>query len=284
MIDEMLQRMAVLIAGVILVGATPPAWAETLSPIPATGLAVSAVNSNDDKWVFSSALYLWAMELSGTATIQGNSASVSLPLDEAFSKMDLGFTAYFDLAKPQYGFYVNLNYFLLAFNGTHAGGRPFVTLDTQAWIVESACYYRILDHAGKLPARLYVVAGGRYWNLHNNIGVNTGSGRNADADTIWLLDPIVGLRLQAYVTKRIHIQGQTDVGGFDLGYQTSRFSWQLMGTVGYDFTMPAMKLPSTVFAGWRQINDQYYRGDGLDKTGYHFNFSGIILGLSCQVF
>ncbi len=242
--------------------------------------AAPATSADEDKWTFTSPLYMWAAALTGTATLQGNNVTLDESFTDLLDNMDGGFMAYLQLAKPQYGFYVNPNYYSLSFDGRANGTK--LTLDTQMWIIEMAGFYRIWDHAGERPAALYVVGGLRYWNLHNNLQVQ-GLGSTADGD--WLLDPMIGLRFKEYITKRVHLMGQTDVGGFNLAGQTSRFSWQLMANIGYDFTMPVIKKPSTVFAGWRQINVQKTSGSGtVNQDAFNLNMSGILVGLNVELF
>jgi hypothetical protein len=240
--------------------------------------------ADEDKWTFNAPLYLWAPALTGTATLKGNNVRVDESFTDLKDNMTQGFMAYLELGKPQYGFYVNPNYFALSFDGKE--GPVKATLDLNLWIVEMVGYYRIWNMEGDRPASLCVIGGARYWSLHENIQLKLPIvGKSADADSQWLLDPIIGLRFNEYITKRLHVMAQSDVGGFNIGYQTSRFSWQLMGTLGYDFTMPLIKKPSTVFVGWRQINLQKTSGSStVDQNAINLNFSGMLLGLNVHWF
>jgi hypothetical protein len=272
------QLAAAVITIVSLTGGFASAQTNETSSMPQAGMTLGAT-ADEDKWTFNSPLFLWAPALNGTATLKGNSIRASQSFTDLYDHMDKGFMAYLELGKPQYGFYVNPNYFALNYDGK--AGPLKATLDLDLLIIEMVGYYRVWNTGGDRPASLDVLGGARYWNLHENLQLKSRiTGTSTDAETQWLLDPMIGLRFNDYITKRMHITAQADVGGFDLGYQTSRFSWQLMGTVGYDFTMPVIKKPSTVFAGWRQINLQKTQGN----NAINLTFSGILLGLNVQLF
>jgi hypothetical protein len=284
--------MFAVLTAVCLSGLTRQVRAEaTTAPETATApgstdatVATPATASEEDKWRFNSPLYLWAPALTGTATLKGNNVRVDESFTDLKDNMTQGFMAYLELGKPQYGFYVNPNYFALDFSGHEGPAKVDLGLDLT--FVEMVGYYRIWNTEGDRPANLYVLGGARYWNLHENLRLKIPIvGVSETADTQWLLDPMIGFRFTEYITKRVHIMAQTDIGGFNLGYQTSRFSWQLMGTVGYDFTMPVIKKPSTVFAGWRQINLQKTSGSStVNQNAINLNFSGILVGLNVQLF
>jgi hypothetical protein len=253
--------------------ATAPAPTDATAPQPAA--AAPAADNDEDKWSFSAPLFMWAPSLNGTVTARGQSLRVSQSFTDLYDHMNKGFTAYLQLAKPQYGFYVAPNYYDLLFNGKV--GPIKGRLETQLWIIDMMGMYRIWDHEGDRPAALYAIGGARYWNLHNNVRIQSAG---TAASNNWLLDPTIGLRFTDYITKNLHLMVQSDMGGFDMGQQTSRFSWELIADLGYDFTMPVIKKPSTFFAGWRQINDQHSQG----STGYNLNFAGPIVGLSVSLF
>jgi len=283
--------IAVLTAG-CLSGMTRQARAEATTapeivsaPVSVdTTAAAPATSAGEDKWTFNSPLYLWTPALTGTTTLKGNTVRVDESFTDLKDNMTQGFMAYLELGKPQYGFYVNPNYFALDFSGRQGPAKVQLGLDLT--FIEMVGYYRIWNTEGDRPANLYVLGGARYWNLHENLKTKIPIvGTSTTADTQWLLDPMIGLRFNEYITKRVHIMAQTDVGGFNLCYQTSRFSWQLMGTVGYDFTMPVIKKPSTVFAGWRQINLQKTSGSStVNQNAINLNFSGVLVGLNVQLF
>jgi hypothetical protein len=110
------------------------------------------------------------------------------------------------------------------------------------------------------------------------------SAKVSGGETETLYDPIVGLRYQQYFTPKLHVWVQGDVGGFDIGQDTSRFAWQVWPLLGYDFTMPVIKKPSTFFAGYRLLDSQNHQGSGADEQGYHLLFHGVTVGLNVELF
>jgi hypothetical protein len=285
---NMKRTMVAILTTVFLTGSFARVWADEAAPAPAMApqteaapteqmapVPAATAGSDEDKWTFNSPLYMWAPALNGHVTARGQGANVNQSFTDLYDHLDKGLTAYFELAKPQYGFYVAPNYYDLTFDGKVNGSKA--SLNTQLWIIDIMGEYRIWNLEGDRPASLYLLGGVRYWNLHNNLRIN-GSGRAADGS--WLLDPTIGLRFHEYITKRVHFMTQADMGGFGMGQQTSRFSWEFMANVGYDFTMPVIKKPSTFFLGWRQINGQHHQG----SNSYNLTFSGPQAGLNVQLF
>jgi hypothetical protein len=275
--------VAAVLATLCLSGLVVRTNAEEITSATAPEVAQQAASQDEDKWVFNSPLYLWASGMSGTATVNGRRVSYDLSFTDIYDHLDVGFMAYFELAKPQYGFYVQPNYDALSADGGSGGIKA--QLETQLWIVEFGGFYRIWNSASDRPANLYAVVGGRYWNIHNNLTVKDPIlGKQTGADTAWLCDPIVGLRFTEYLTKKVHVWVQGDIGGFGIAENTSRFSWQVMPLIGYDFTMPVIKKPSTVFAGWRWLNVQHLQSTSSGKTSIDLTMSGVIVGVNVQLF
>jgi len=276
--------MIAVLAAVCLTGLTRSVRGDETNVALSAAAQEAMTPANEDKWTFKAPLYLWAMALTGTTTLKGNNVRVDESFTDLKDNLTGGFMGYLELGKPQYGFYVNPNYFALSYSARK--GPVKVTLDTNLWFIEMGGYYRIWNTEGNRPASLDVIGGARYWNLHNNLQLRAPIvGRSAVAETQWLLDPMIGLRFREYITPRVHVLAQSDVGGFNIGDHTSRFSWQLLGTLGYDFTMPLIKKPSTVFAGWRQINVQKTSGSStVNQTAINLNFSGMLVGLNVELF
>ena len=274
------RAMIVVLGTVCLSGLVRPARADEITVASAPVATPDATGQEDDKWTFTAPLYLWASGVEGGISINGRRANFDLSFDQVFNHLDISIQAYLQLAKPQYGFYVQPNYMKLSADGGTAHIKA--DDDLQLWIVEFGGFYRIWHSGTDRPANLYAVAGGRYWNIHNEITIKDPLGKTEAASTVWMMDPIVGLRFTEYFTKRLHVWVQADVGGFGISDDTSRFSWQVMPLLGYDFTMPVIKKPSTVFAGWRQINVQYLNGGSANS--FDITFSGVLVGLNVNLF
>ena len=274
---------AAIPAAVCLSGLVVRTYAQEITATTEPALAAPPVSQDEDRWAFNAPLYMWAAGMSGNVTVKNRSANFDLSFTDIYDHLDVGFMGYFELAKPQYGFYVMPIYDALTADG--GVGNLSAELKTQLWIVEAGGFYRIWKSAADRPASLYAVAGGRYWNLHNNLTITDPVlGDQSVSTTTWLCDPIVGLRFREYLTSKVHVWVQTDVGGFGISEHTSRFTWQVMPLLAYDFTMPVIKKPSTVFAGWRWLNIQNVNSSNGEKNAIHLDMSGVVVGLNVQLF
>ena len=277
--------MIVMVGAVCLAGLVIPARAAEVAAAPAAAAAPvldPAAGQDEDKWVFNSPLFIWAVGLKGSVSAGGRTVHVDESFQDLIKATDVAFMGYFELAKPRYGFYAQPNYMQLSASGGDRIVKANVT--SEMWIVEFGAFYQIWKSNSDRPASLDILAGGRYWSIHNELTLKDPLGSTSGASSSSLFDPILGLRFQEYFTKRFHARVQGDIGGFDLSNSQSRFSYQILPTVGYDFTMPVIKKPSTVFAGWRQINVQHDNHSTSHKEEYNLNFQGVIVGLNVQFF
>ncbi|MCG3149104.1 MAG: hypothetical protein PCFJNLEI_02563 [Verrucomicrobiae bacterium] len=237
---------------------------------------------NEDKWVFNSPLYIWASGMDGSVTARGNSTEIDYSFSDLNENMELGFQGYFELAKKKYGFYAQPSYMKLAVDGSTGPIDTEVT--SEMWIVEFGAFYKFLTWEGKRPGSLAAVAGGRYWSINNDLKVKAPLGTANFGDSNSLFDPILGLRYHQYFTKKFHVWMQGDVGGFDISSSQSRFSWQVMPMVAYDFNMIVINKPSTVFLGYRILGIQHSEGSGANEHSFNIRLNGLLVGLNVQLF
>ncbi len=275
---SMIALLAICLAGRIgsVRAADEPA---TTPPVVSQPVEVQTYpTQEEDKWQFTSPLFFWFMGMSGNVAANGTGADVNMRPGDISEHAEGSFVGFFQLAKPQYGFYLQPNYLKI---GTELDD-PSVqgNIHVQTWILEAAGFYRIWKSDTERPAELFAVGGLRYWNIHTTGTINGSPiGR-----TGWLLDPMLGLRFKEYLTQRVHVWCQGDVAGFDISSDSSRFSWQIMPLIGYDFTMPVIKKPSTVFGGYRWLAFQKFKGGAGADSGAHLVFEGAIVGLNVDLF
>lgn len=256
--------------------ATAPA---TTQPIEAPPLALQPPENQPDKWSFTSPAYAWIAGLSGTVEAHGHTANVDASAQDIFKHSDFGFVGYFQLAKPRYGFYTEPTYLELSDSG-HAGPVS-ANVDVQALVLDFGGFYKFFEWEGEHQGSLAAVAAGRYYYLHTSLTLsNPELGKVSTGDTRSLIDPIIGLRYEQYIIPKLHVWCQGDIGGFDISEDTTRFSWQLQPTLGYDFTMIVIKKPSTVLVGYRALNIQNRNGD----NSFHIGMNGVVLGLNVNLF
>ncbi len=238
------------------------------------------VVEDKDKWSFTSPLLFWFPALKGSATAKGRTADVDLDMGDIANHTDVGWVAFFDLSKDRFGVYVQPNY--LKISGDAKSGGTSASLETQLWIVETAAHYNFWEWGGDYHGSLAGVGGLRWWQVHNDLKVKNPTA--SAGETTSLYDPFFGLLYNQYYTPKFHVRVQADVGGFDLGRDTSRFAWQVWPLLGYDFTMPVIKKPSTFFAGYRLLDSQHHTGSGANEQGYHLLFHGVTVGFNVMLF
>jgi hypothetical protein len=245
--------------------------------------AQPAPGEEEAKLTFTSPLLFWLAGVKGDVSTPAGKVDVDLSPGDVSEHTEIGFIGYFDLSKGKVGAYLMPTYINLSADGTFPAGKA--TLDTELWIVDFAAHYKFWQWAGNKPGSVDALAGGRYFSLQNELRYKaTGGGTTKRTSSNDLFDPIIGLRYQQYFTKKFHVWVLGDVGGFDLSENQSRFCWQLMPLVGYDFTMPVIKKPSTFFAGYRCVGTEHEEGGPAIKTTENLKFHGVILGLNVELF
>jgi hypothetical protein len=260
-----------------------PTQETTTETAPAPEPNMILLPGESDKWVFTSPLFFWIAGLKGDIAAKGQKVDVDLSPTEIMDHTDIGFTGWFDLTKDRLGFYINPTFMRLEADAKFAAGKANESLEQ--WIVEFGAHYNVWQWSGPNRGNLAVVAGGRYWSIHNDLTLKPTGGPNSHAiDSEDLFDPIIGLRYQQYYTEKIHSWVQGDVGGFDISESQSRFSWQIMPAIGYDFMMPVIKKPSTVFAGFRMIGIEHEKGGPANKSSINLKYYGAIFGLNVIFF
>ena len=275
-------KMIALMSAVSLTGPLASIRANDAIPTPELSAGEPAAEQDANKWKFTSPLIFWLPAMNGTVSAKGRSADVDLSMSQIADHTDVGFVGFFDVSNDRFGIYAQPNY--MKISGDVSSDSGSASLETQLWIVETAARYSFWKWEGNHPGSLAALAGLRWWQLHNELTIQTEGGTFSGAETKSLYDPIVGLLYQQYFTPKFHVRVQGDVGGFDLGNETSRFAWQVWPLLGYDFTMPVINKQSTVFAGYRLLNSQRHEGSGADERGYHLLFHGVTVGLNVVLF
>jgi len=240
--------------------------------------------ADEDKLKFTSpTFYLWASGLEGDVTMAGQTVPVDVGFDKLFEHTDLGWSGYFELEKGPFGAYLQPNYMALSAEGDLPGPLGNATIEQRLWIVEGALQYRFWQSQGEHPWQLTALAGLRWWNNQFNIKIKGGTlGGFEAARSGNLYDPTIGLRVEKYVTDKLHFRIQGDVGGFDIGHDTSNFAWQILPTVGYDFTL--FNKPFTPFIGYRCLASEFESGSGKTKNGANFKMQGFLVGFNWVIF
>jgi hypothetical protein len=252
---------------------TPAVRDQPAEPRPGLEPRNSAA-SVEDPWQFSVVPLLWLSGVNGNVTVNGHKADVDVGFDQLFQHFNGGFMADFDLRKSKFGFYVQPNYMQL---GAGANAGPFSgNDDITIWIVEGGGYYQFAKWGEDKPLTLEAVVGVRYWSLHNDFTLRGSGGivNFSGSDSTSLVDPLVGLHVQKYLTEKLSVTVRGDVGGFGISNHSSDLSWQAVALIGYDFTRHF-----ALYAGYRALALREGSGSGSGQKGADLVLNGALIGL-----
>jgi hypothetical protein len=265
------------------------------------------VASDDpDAWRFQSALYGWAIGVSGNMTARGQTVDVNANFFQVLDKSDslAAFMGYFEADKGKVGFYTDIVWTKLGFDkslvsyrnplpGVQVSARTNVALTTTMTIIESGGLYE-LAHWQNSPDSFTAIdglVGFRYWNntadLNLNIigsldvaalGIERGRtfsiARNGGLE--WI-DPVLGLRMRHQFTPSQHLMVRGDVGGFGLA---SQFAWQAAAIYNYSWQFSGYSLGALI--GYRALGVSYVRGTGIETNGVDAVLHGPLIGFNIR--
>ena len=236
-----------------------------------------AADDEPDRWRFITAPYVWGSGMEGDATIRDIDIDIDLGFDDILDATEIGFQTYLELRKQRFGFFAAPSY--LKLSGDADAGPLSADFDQEWWTVEGGGFFNLVHTPGDdTPFTLDLIAGLRYWNVNTEVSVEGGGPLGVDLEvdnTFEILDPIIGLRMKEYITRKLSISIRGDVGGFGISDgETSDFSWQAIGLLGYDLSRRF-----TVMAGYRALGI-----DAQENSGNSFDviFQGIMAGLQIR--
>lgn len=216
--------------------------------------------------------YLWTSGLEGEVGSRGRSAEVDLSLSDIVKNLDGALMLPIELRKGRWGLFSELILIKLSDqSGTPGPLFGSVEVGADETLVQLLPFYRIIPQD---PVALDVLAGGRLWHISAELDFTPGvlEGVIVDATERWI-DPIIGVRTIAEIGKRWRIHGYGDLGGFGI---SSDFTWQLLGTIGYQIG------GGTVLRfGYRHLDVDFEN----EENGFIFDTvtGGWILGVSIRL-
>ena len=237
-------------------------------------------SSGDRKWEFQVIPYFWLASLDGDVTVKGIESSVSLSSSDVLDMLDYGGEVHVEAWKGRWGIFLDPTFLKLSADG-HTNrplvGRIDVDVDLKEWLVEFGGLYTLgswpLGADGGRALSLDVLGGGRYWYLKSKLNADVpllGLSRRVEESEDWI-DPIVGARLRADLTKKLSLTVRGDIGGFRVG---SDFTWNASAIFGYHFSRTI-----SLWLGYRVLGVDYDSGSGSSKFKYDVTMSGPIVGL-----
>ncbi|GAB4343872.1 MAG: hypothetical protein Kow0099_22730 [Candidatus Abyssubacteria bacterium] len=268
----MRKKLAVLMPALMLVLMCAPAYGEDNTPV-------------SEDWQFTVIPYLWMAGLEGDVGVKGVTSSVDASFSDILDNLDIAAQAHVEAKKGKWAFFVDPTYMKMSGDGS-ATTRFGTTLDAEItmemWLVEGGVFYRLDERAigddGVRTIALDLLGGVRYNYLKAEIDLE-GSRGILDVDEEeskdWL-DPIVGGRIQARLTRKLLVNLRGDIGGFDIS-GSSDFTWNVLAVLGYQLSER-----TTLLAGYRALGIDYDDGSGADLFEYDVTMSGPIVGLAIQ--
>ncbi len=262
-----------------------------------------------ETWSVRLTPYVWLTAVNGSSTVKGRTTDVSasfvdilehteIPKDlfqlATFGEIQYGrFALLTDLAYMKVG--INLD-FVKSRNvdALNASVGAAVGAKAEMFIAEFAAAYEVARWTGLGSATattsLDAYAGGRAWWQRGELQLSAtgtvnsgdltlnGDGTLSAAATVSWVDPVVGARLQHRFAPGLDLLVSGDVGGFGAG---SKFSWQAIGALNYEFARYANSFWSG-FIGYKALYADYEKGSGLSEYEYKITLHGPILGVSVK--
>jgi len=212
-----------------------------------------------DPWRFDFDIIAWGPSVSGSIGVGGHQANVDVSLDTLLGDLN-GIAMFgFELRKEKFGFYAQPNWISLEADGNV--GPLHATDDLKIWIVDAAGFYQLGKWGEEKPVTLDALAGVRYWHVGDELTLKGPRGiiNYNNSDSTYLIDPIIGLRSQIYITRKLSLSLHGDVGGFGVSDNSSDLTWQALGMLGYDFSRHF-----SLAVGYRALSTHQPDGKSLD--------------------
>jgi opacity protein-like surface antigen len=227
----------------------------------------------EEPWHLSVVPLAWGPGISGNVTVRGHQATADVSLGDLLDHLKGIAMLDLELSKGKFGFYAQPNWVKLEADGN--AGPLKSQVDMQLWIVDAACFYQLGKWGEEKPVTLDALAGVRYWNINNDLTLSRPQGITSfsGSSTLSLIDPIIGLRSQIYLTRKLSLRLHGDIGGFGVSEDSSNFSWQALAMLGYDFSRHF-----SLFAGYRALSVDKHSGSGSGDKGADLIMHGGILG------
>ena len=266
--------LVVLLAFMVL---CPLAFAQEAPPKESPPVKESPPKSQGDKWQVEVTPYFWAAALRGDVMVKGLDSKINMSFLDLVQYLDVGGMAHMEAWKGNWGIFTDGMYMKLSATGDATGQRVGLiggNVKIEEWIVELGGFYRVGQWTpDERKVTLDVLGGGRYWDLKGTLNFSAptiGFAFDKSGSKDWV-DPFIGLRMTANLTRDFYFQARGDIGGFGVG---SDFSWNASGVFGYSFTPSA-----NAWLGYRAMMVNYESGSGFSQFKYDVTMYGPMMGV-----
>jgi hypothetical protein len=275
-----MKRMIMVLAltGAICLLAAPWSYGQTdATPTGSKEVESKTAAPAENKWQFRVTPYFWAAAMDAKVTVGGYQVDSTITFSEIWRHLEGGGMLHMEAQKEKWGLFLDPTYMKLRADATFVRQRlpnlPAIPRDLTAtfemWMIEGGGFYQLGKWAPEKDrsVTLEAIGGARYWWFSADLDTSTRI--NPSKSTDWV-DPFIGLRMSADLTKNILFTFRGDIGGFGVG---SDFSWNGISTIGYRFTKNLVG-----HVGYRALYFDYKAGTS-DKR-YEVTMHGPIAGLT----
>ena len=218
-----------------------------------------------DRWVFSLAPYLWAVDIKGDITAEGTTTPIDIPFDELFDQLEFAAQLHFEARKNKWGLIADSTFIKAKQDNTQVGPIP-ATAELEYILTDLLGTYRFAP-------KWDVLGGVRYWSMDSTITLRPGPAFNAKES--WT-DLIVGARFFTPLNEKNtwSFVGRADVGGFGIS-DSSDSTWSVSTIFGWNYG----KNDSVIF-GYRYLEVDRTTGTGPSLFRIDLRQQGPLVGIN----
>lgn len=260
----------------MLLAASVPTLAQTAEPEPQNAPPEAAHTPEFDA---SLTVYLWAVSMSGDATVRGADIDVDAQFLDVVDEADtiLGLMGALDLRFNKLVFQIHPTWMHVGIDdkGATAQGVPIsADYDSDTLWFEGFAGWRFLENEVGDPGsgrRFYLDAfvGGRVTYFETDLGLTpltdvvlpdgtplpAGTKVGVSDSELWF-DPFIGARVRYDLTRNCTLGLRADLGGFGVG---SEFAWQAAAFLGWKFDL--FGADASFLVGYRALGQDYQDGE-----------------------
>jgi hypothetical protein len=266
-----------------------------------------------NQWRFSFTPYAWATGVNGSVTARGHKVNIDESFIDIVEDSDSLFAlmGFFEARKGRFSLFTDVVWEDLGFPGHYQrSGSPFrrlpnvnisvranAQLDYEQLIIQSGIAYEVARWQGTASAytALDLMGSARYWNEETDINLKISGVLTADLERLGLqvqrsrsrviaksgtlewVDPVIGMRLRHQMASGSELALLGDIGGFGAG---SEFSWQVVGTYGFD--VMCFGTPLRTVLGYRALAVEYSEDGRFGKNALDVVQHGPVMGVSLR--
>jgi hypothetical protein len=287
------------------------AWFATSSPAFSADLGYAEPASLADKWQFSFSPYGWMTSVNGKVGAHGHTVDINENFFQIVDDSDslMALMGFFEARKGRLALFTDVVWEDLGFPGHYQVQKsPFkrfpnvvanvkgkAQLDYQSLIIQSGVAYEVArwQSAPGSYTALDLMGSARYWNQEADLSLHLTGTLTADLERLGLkvkrsrrvavarsgdlewVDPVVGGRLRHQIAPGKELMLEGDIGGFGAG---SEFSWQVVGTYGFDVNCFGKPLHTVI--GYRALSVDYSENGQFGKNRLDFVQHGPVMGVT----